>query len=47
MFRKLSVYGLEQFMNIPNFEVANANLIRKSSGFYIMVTVFFRELPPP
>ena len=41
MFRKLSVYGLEQFINIPNFEVANSNLIRKSSGFYIMVTVFF------
>jgi len=41
MFRKLSVYGLEQFINIPNFEIANANLIRKSSGFYIMVTVFF------
>ena len=41
MFRKLSVYGLKQFINIPNFEIANANLIRKSSGFYIMVTVFF------
>lgn len=39
-FKNLIVYGLEQFINIPNFEVANANLIRKSSGFYIKVTVF-------
>ena len=39
-FKNLIVYGLEQFINIPNFEVANANLIRKASGFYIKVTVF-------
>ena len=40
-FPKLSVYGLEQFVNIPDYEVANANLVRRASGFYIMVTVFF------
>ena len=38
--KNITVYGLEQFINIPNFEIANANLIRKSSGFYIKVTVF-------
>ncbi len=40
-FPKISVYGLEQFVNIPGYEVANANLIRKASGYYLMVTVFF------
>ena len=39
-FKNITVYGLEQFINIPNFEIANANLIRKASGFYIKVTVF-------
>ena len=40
-FSKLSVYGLEQFIDIPDYEVANANLVHKASGYYIMVTVFF------
>ena len=40
-FKRLSVYGLEQFINIPDYEVANANLVRRASGYYIMVTVFF------
>ena len=40
-FPKLSVYGLEQFINIPDYEVANANLVRRASGYYIMITVFF------
>ena len=30
-FRKLKVYGLEQFINFPEFEIANANLIKKAS----------------
>ena len=38
-FRKLKVYGLEQFINFPEFEIANANLIRKASGFYIKVSI--------
>jgi len=38
-FRKLKVYGLEQFINIPGFEIANANLIKKASGIYIKVSV--------
>lgn len=40
-FKKLFVYGLEQFINIPEYEIANANLMRRASGYYIMVTVFF------
>jgi putative transposase len=40
MFRSLSVYGLEQFINIPGYEAANANIIRKASGYYIKVTVY-------
>jgi|WetSurMetagenome_2_1015567.scaffolds.fasta_scaffold01346_21 putative transposase len=40
MFRNLAVYGLEQFINIPGYEVANANIIRKASGYYIKVTVY-------
>lgn len=38
-FRKLKVYGLEQFINLPEFEIANANLIRKATGFYIKVSI--------
>jgi transposase len=37
-FRKLTVYGIEQF-NTLNYEVADAKLIRKSSGFYIKISV--------
>ena len=40
-FKCLHVYGLEQFTNIPEYEVANANLIHRASGFYVMITVFF------
>lgn len=38
MFRKLSVYGLEQFYN-TDYEVADARIIRKASGIYIKVSV--------
>ena len=40
MFPKLTVYGLEQFINIPNYEIANADIIRKASGIYIKVSVY-------
>lgn len=39
MFRKLKVYGLEQFINIPDFEIADARIIRKASGIYIKVSI--------
>ena len=40
MFPKLTVYGLEQFINIPNYEIANADIIRKASGIYLKVSVY-------
>jgi len=38
-FRKLSVYGLEQFINFPEYEIANANIVKKASGIYIKISV--------
>ena len=38
-FRKLNVYGLEQFINFPEYEIANANIVKKASGIYIKVSV--------
>lgn len=38
-FRNLKVYGLEQFINIPGFEIADARIIRKASGIYLKVSV--------
>ena len=40
MFPKLIVYGLEQFINIPNYEIANTDIIRKASGIYLKVSVY-------
>ena len=39
-FRKLNVYGLEQFINLPEYEIANANIVKKASGIYIKISVF-------
>ena len=38
-FRNISVYGLEQFIYLPEYEIANANLVRRASGFYVLVSV--------
>lgn len=38
-FRKLKVYGLEQFLDLPEFEIANSKLIRKASGIYIHISI--------
>ena len=38
-FRKLKVYGLEQFINFPNYDIADGRLIKKSSGIYIKISV--------
>lgn len=38
-FKKLNVYGLEQFIYFTGYEIANANLVRRASGFYILVSV--------
>ena len=38
-FKDLNVYGLEQFINIPNYEIADGRLIKKASGYYVKITV--------
>lgn len=37
---KLTVNGLEQFINIPNIEIANAKILNKPSGYYIAITTY-------
>ena len=39
MFRKLKVYGLEQFITFPEYEIADARIVRKASGIYIKVSI--------
>ena len=38
-FKKLKVYGLEQFINIPEYEIASPKLVRKASGIYLHVPI--------
>lgn len=38
-FRKLKVYGIEQFYNLPEYEVADAKIVKKASGLYIKVSI--------
>lgn len=38
-FRNLKVYGLDQLKNIGEYELANAKFVRRSSGFYILISV--------
>lgn len=38
-FTNLKVYGLEQFINYPEYDVADGRLIKKASGFYIKVSI--------
>jgi putative transposase len=42
-FKKLKVYGLKQFVNLPEYELANAKLIKKASGYYIHITVMISK----
>src|SRR5574344_2058961 len=37
-FRKLAVYGIEQFYN-TNYEIADARIIKKASGIYIKISI--------
>ena len=37
---KLKVNGLDQFINIPNIDIANAKLLNTPTGYYIAITVF-------
>lgn len=38
-FRKLKVYGLKQFITFPEYDIADAKIIKKASGIYIKVSV--------
>ena len=38
-FKKLKVYGLNQILNLNNYELADGKLVRKASGIYIHVSV--------
>ena len=37
---KLKVNGLDQFINIPNIDIANAKLLNTPTGYYIAITVY-------
>lgn len=38
-FRKLRVHGLNQLQQFEKFEIADAKLVRKASGYYVKVSV--------
>lgn len=38
-FRKLRVHGINQLRKFENFEIADAKLVRKASGYYVKVSV--------
>lgn len=38
-FKNLKVYGLNQILNLNNFELADGRLVKKASGIYIHVSV--------
>jgi len=38
-FSKLKVYGLRQITSLDNYELANANIVKKASGIYIHISV--------
>ena len=38
--KKITVNGLEQFINIPNIEIANAKILNKPDGYYIAITTY-------
>ena len=40
IYGKLKVNGLDQFINIPNIDIANAKLLNTPTGYYIAITVF-------
>ena len=38
-FRKLKVYGLEQFTSFPEYDIADGKIIKKASGIYIKISI--------
>ena len=38
--KKIIVNGLDQFIDIPNIEIANAKILNKPDGYYIAITTY-------
>ena len=38
--KKITVNGLDQFIDIPNIEIANAHILNKPDGYYIAITTY-------
>ena len=38
--KKIVVNGLDQFIDIPNIEIANAHILNKPDGYYIAITTY-------
>lgn len=38
-FKKLNVYGLNQFINSPEYDIADGRIVKKASGIYVKVSV--------
>ena len=38
--KKITVNGLEQFIDIPGIEIANAKILNKPDGYYIAITTY-------
>ena len=38
--KKIIVNGLDQFIDIPNIEIANAKILNKPNGYYIAITTY-------
>ena len=45
--KKITVNGLDQFIDIPNIEIANAKILNKPDGYYIAITTYqnINDLP--
>ena len=40
---KLYINGTQQFLNFPNVEIANANLVKKANGYFLYVMTFWNK----
>ena len=38
-FKKLNVYGLDQFINSPEYDIADGRIVKKASGIYVNISV--------
>ena len=45
--KKITVNGLDQFINIPGIEIANAHILNTPDGYYIAITTYqnINDLP--